>query len=214
MTAYNKAWAECEGVSQLARRELNIEYACQKLTFPCFREYFCKTCPVLWIISGWRILKFSALRGISSTTSLQNHSLDQKLWGKKTTKKHNNTEDVERVRHRVWLCDSSVALTLSDYVIHHFCVQWFAWCSSHQRLFGDDRNEPVQVQALKDYQSNYGGLFVLVCRVRCSLWINQADGGAGTSISLKTRHWSVIHPGDGDENILWKWILPLVSVWH
>lgn len=51
----------------------------KELTFPCFRAYFCKTCPVLWIISGWRILKLSGLSGISSTTSLQNHILDQKL---------------------------------------------------------------------------------------------------------------------------------------
>lgn len=47
------------------------------LTRPCFCEYFWRTCTVLRIISGWRIRKFSALKGISSTTSFQNHNLDQ-----------------------------------------------------------------------------------------------------------------------------------------
>lgn len=71
---------------------------------------------------------------------------------------------------------------------------------AHQRLFGDDRSEPVQVQALKDHQSNHGSLFVLICRVRGSLWVHQADGGAGTGIPLKARHWSVIQPGNRDQH--------------
>lgn len=69
---------------------------------------------------------------------------------------------------------------------------------AYQWLFGDDRNEPVQVQALKDNQGNHGGFFVLVCRVRCTLWVCQTDGGVGTSISLKARHWSIIQPGNRD----------------
>lgn len=51
---------------------------CLQLTFPCVRVYLFRTCRVLRIISGCRILKLSGFRGISSTTSLQNHSLAQK----------------------------------------------------------------------------------------------------------------------------------------
>lgn len=67
--------------------------------------------------------------------------------------------------------------------------------SAYQRPFGDDRSEPVQVQALKNHQSHHGGLSVLVCGAWRSLWVNQADGGARPGISLKARHGSIIQPG-------------------
>lgn len=41
---------------------------------------------------------------------------------------------------------------------------------------------------------------VFICGVRCPLWVHQADGGAGASISLKARHWSIIHPGNRGED--------------
>lgn len=78
---------------------------------------------------------------------------------------------------------------------------------AYQRLFGDDRSEPVQIEALEDHQGNHGGIFVLICRMRCSLWVNQTDGGAGTSISFKARHWSIVQPGKRNENISMKQII-------
>ncbi len=77
----------------------------------------------------------------------------------------------------------------------------------YQRLFGDDRSEPIQIQALKDYHSNHAGLFVLACGVRGSLWVHQADGGAGTSISLVAGHWSVIHSENRNEKAAMKMAL-------
>lgn len=78
---------------------------------------------------------------------------------------------------------------------------------AYQRLFGDDRSEPVQIKALEDHQGNHSGIFILICRVRCSLWVNQADGGAGTSISLKASHWSIVQPGNRNENVSMKQII-------
>lgn len=34
--------------------------------------------------------------------------------------------------------------------------------TAYQGLFGDDRGEPVQVEALKDHQGDHGGLFILI----------------------------------------------------
>lgn len=67
---------------------------------------------------------------------------------------------------------------------------------ANQRLLGYYRSQPVQVQAFKSHQSDHGGLFVLIGRVRCCLWVHQADGGAWPSVSLKSRDWSIIHPGN------------------
>lgn len=69
---------------------------------------------------------------------------------------------------------------------------------AYQRLLGDYRSEPVQVQALKDHQGNHGGLSVLTGRVRRSLWVHETDSGARPNVPLKSRHWSIIQPGKRD----------------
>lgn len=67
---------------------------------------------------------------------------------------------------------------------------------TYQRLFGDDRGEPVQVQTFKNNQSNHRGLSVLIGRMRCSFWVHQTNGCPWPYISFKSNHWSIIHSGD------------------
>lgn len=64
--------------------------------------------------------------------------------------------------------------------------------SLYQRLFGDDRREPVQVQAFENHQSHHAGSTVVFCNMWRPLWVNETDGGAGANVLFKAMNWSII----------------------